>query len=212
MSRDDKAPVTIMLDPAGDARMAGRVIGDTFERGLTFQCVESIKDYLESHNKNLRVLITRLPGEVVEPLQNAVFANRLKADLYISVHMYQAKQNTLDLNFYYYALAAGGRQLDITNCSSEDRLSLKPYNESSQLYQVASNCSALTLEQFISQTFKNERRSVKKSLGFPAKPLTGIMAPAVFIEIGLHDKDDGALIAEYMAHAIEYLIKSFKTS
>ena len=34
---------TLMLDPAGDAQYPGRIIDDSFERGITLQCVEELQ-------------------------------------------------------------------------------------------------------------------------------------------------------------------------
>lgn len=38
---------TLMIDPAGDAKHAGRVIEDSFERGITLQCAEKLKKMLK---------------------------------------------------------------------------------------------------------------------------------------------------------------------
>ncbi len=37
---------TIMIDPAGDAKHTGRLIGDTLERGISLQCAEQLKTAL----------------------------------------------------------------------------------------------------------------------------------------------------------------------
>ena len=37
-----------MIDPSGDAKHTGRVIQDTFERGITLQCAEALKKELNS--------------------------------------------------------------------------------------------------------------------------------------------------------------------
>src|SRR5579863_2631895 len=73
----------VILDPAGDAKRTGRQISDSFERGITLQCVEKIKTILE-RVPYVKVIISRLPGDTVYELQNASLANRLQADLFIN--------------------------------------------------------------------------------------------------------------------------------
>ena len=69
-------PFSIMLDPAGDAQTTGRIIDDNYERGVTLQLCEDIKKQLEAEQpKNTRIVLTRFPGETIDPLQNANFAN-----------------------------------------------------------------------------------------------------------------------------------------
>jgi len=86
--RGTQKEIIIMLDPAGDAQYAGRRIDDSFERGLTLRCAEQLKQRLEQLFPQIHVVLTRLPGETVQPLQNANFANRLSVDLYLSIHFY----------------------------------------------------------------------------------------------------------------------------
>ena len=71
-----------MLDPAGDAQYPGRIIDDSFERGITLQCVEELQRAITRQFPHVRVVLTRFPGETCQPLQNAHFANRLDVDLY----------------------------------------------------------------------------------------------------------------------------------
>ena len=71
----------VVLDPAGDAKRTGRRIGDSFERGLTLQCAEKIKEIIEARSSHIKVVITRMPGDNVYDLQNASLSNRIHADL-----------------------------------------------------------------------------------------------------------------------------------
>src|SRR3972149_4092399 len=78
-------PFTIMIDPAGDAKRAGRMLEDNFERGITLSCANCLKHDLEKKYTNVRVILSRFPGETLESMQNANFANRLQVDFYISI-------------------------------------------------------------------------------------------------------------------------------
>src|SRR5579872_3367872 len=82
----DHRKVTIMLDPAGDARETGRIIEDSLERAVTIQFAQQLRDVLTSQLPNSTVIITRTPGEELQPLQQANFANRLPVDLYLNIN------------------------------------------------------------------------------------------------------------------------------
>src|SRR5258705_11785957 len=82
------APFIIVLDPAGDAKYAGRKIEDAFERGITLQCVEKMKTIIENYYPTCIVFITRIPGDMLYELQNAVFANHRNAHLFMSINFY----------------------------------------------------------------------------------------------------------------------------
>lgn len=200
-----KSPITIILDPAGDARIAGRVINDTFERSLTFECMDAVKDYLESRFKNVRVLLTRLPGETVETLQNVAFANRLKADFYVSLHMYPSRSKVINVMTYYHALKPG-----IIQVTADQSLDLKPFNDVFDQFQYASYCSAIAFQHFLKDLGKNDRLKINEPLGIPFKSLSGVFAPAIALEIGLAGKDEVIIVAEYISKALENLIKTFK--
>ena len=39
--------VTLMINPAGDAQNAGRIVGDCYERGLTLQFAEKLQKVID---------------------------------------------------------------------------------------------------------------------------------------------------------------------
>src|SRR5580692_10837387 len=55
---DKKTHRVVVIDPAGDVKRVGRRIGDSFERGLTLQCVEKIKEIIEERAPHITVVIT----------------------------------------------------------------------------------------------------------------------------------------------------------
>ena len=93
--------ITIMLDPAGDAQSAGREIQDSFERGLTLQFVQELKNEIIQHYPNVRVILTRTPGETIQPMHNALFANRLQPDLYLRIGFYFQPEIPTHVTLFY---------------------------------------------------------------------------------------------------------------
>src|SRR5690606_15053887 len=96
------SPFTIMIDPSGDTKHTGRIIQDTFERGITLQCAEQLKKELKKILPNIHIVLTRIPGETIQPLQNAAFANRLQVDLYLSIYFYFEPEIPAHISLYYY--------------------------------------------------------------------------------------------------------------
>lgn len=175
---------TLMLDPAGDAKHAGRVIEDSFERGITLQCAEKLKKELEFYNPNVRVILTRFPGESLEPLQNANFANRLEVDLYISFHFYYEDLPKPELFIYYFVN-------DTTDSWQKPTTSLSflAYDKAHRDKLARTKNAAQTLEKFLKQELYTSLFECKGVFGIPFKPLVGIIGPALGIEMSLKKKD-----------------------
>lgn len=176
---------TIMIDPAGDARHAGRAIGDSFERSLTLQCAEKIKHEIEANYPSIFVVITRLSGEAVQPLQNANFANRLGVDLYVSLNFYQECRPQADLSLLVFSEGD-----DVLGFKRTDPLSFVSLDQAHK----QSMQKSLGYANLVNSSFaKSEHKLslvIHDVLKCPFKPLLGIMAPAIGIELGLRQKND----------------------
>jgi N-acetylmuramoyl-L-alanine amidase len=191
---------TIMLNPAGDSNTPGREIDDTLERSLTMHCCQALKELLEEATPSLKVLLTRLPGEAVEPLQNVSFSNRMGVDLYVSIHFYEHKQLKPELFIYTYIQNPATdfiekKSTDLTFLPYDQayKLSLKKTKESSSLFY--STCSAAKSVLICHQP-----------LAIPFKPVRGITAPALGIEVGLSQKSDVQKIVPLIAQALKTLV------
>jgi len=174
-------PFTIMIDPAGDAKHAGRMLEDNFERGVTLQCANYLKGELERKYANVRVVLTRFPGETLEPLQNANFANRLQVDFYMSIHFYQDFENNPAIFLFRYVKHPTDRW-----AKTYVPLSLISYDQVHLIQnRLTDRWSSLMYE-----SFKKTTQSGVKNLAIPFLPLKGIYAPALGIEVGLRHKND----------------------
>ncbi len=197
-----RRPFSIMLDPAGDTKNTGRIIEDSFERGITLQFAEQLKKLLEERHLGIRVVLTRFPGETIEPLQNANFANRLDIDLYVSIHFYQERGSRPTLYMYHFLYNP------ITDFWAKPKaLSFYPYDQA--------HLSNLTQTVLWGERIKNSLKSdefkqlfdVKGLYGLPFGPLIGIKAPAIAFEAGLKNKTFWKIYLEPLAQAINNLIQ-----
>jgi N-acetylmuramoyl-L-alanine amidase len=183
-----------MLDPAGDARTPGRTIGDNFERGITAQFAQALKEVLEQMGYNLRIVLTRVPNETIAPLQNANFSNRLNADLFVSLHCYQEKGQRPSLYLYYI------QYHPITDMwHKPEQLAFYPYDQAHLLHLSRSATLADSIKKSL---ITSKKLDCKGPFGIPFKPLVGVKAPAIALEIGLKDKDDWQSMVPSIAQAI----------
>ena len=176
--------LSIMLDPAGDAKTTGRIIDDSFERGIALQYVQRLKQALEEQIPSIHITITRLPGETVTELQNAHFANRMAVDLYISIHFFNEDKVIPRVYLYTYA------QYDDSELRKID-LSFYRYDQAHLLNHVTTQKAAdLFCEVFTQNKYKKKLSCSSCTYSLPFKPLVGIKVPALAFEIGLKNKDD----------------------
>lgn len=190
---------TIMLDPAGDAHNPGRILNDSFERGITWQFAEQLKQLLEERYPALRVILSRNPGEAVQPLQNANFANRLDVDLYLSINFYHEHEPKPTI--YLYTFSYGNdiipKKTDLSFCR----------------YDQAYLCNYERTQKW-SKLFKKELQSESHAKLFickgiyklPFKPLIGIKAPAFAFEAGLKTGDDWQQLIEPIATSLHPIL------
>ncbi|MBA3751471.1 N-acetylmuramoyl-L-alanine amidase [Candidatus Dependentiae bacterium] len=193
---------TLLINPAGDAKDTGREIDGTFERGITMQCASELKKALEERISGLRVILTRFPGEVIEPLQNASFANRLTIDLYLSLHFFQHSEKLHRL-FLYHVLY--NPEIDVWEKKSNE-LVLLPYDQAYTL-------SIKRTIDYGTELFKSAKSIERaynivchKLQGLPFKPLAGISAPSVAFECGIRKKDDWKPLVPFLVTLLEPII------
>lgn len=186
---------TIMINPAGDAKDAGRMLNDSFERGITLQFAQELKKSIETIHPNTRVILTRIPGETLEFLQNANFANRLDVDFYLSIHFYKETDIRSKLFLYHYL------------CES---FYTKPFNDISLIrYNKAHLINidkTINYIEHMKKTFKNNTQfDFVNCIGIPFKPLIGIKSPAIALEIGLKESTDFKYFIDPVLQSLEFL-------
>jgi len=192
-----------MLAPAGDAHHAGRKLIESYERGVAYQLAEALQAAL--HKKyGTKVVLNRSPREAVAPLQNASFANRLGVDCFISLHLY--REESAKPKIYLYHLL--NNKLVDGASTLLDKLSFIPVHQ-------AHHSSVSITKKWISQLHdglkhKSYRRLLdcEQPLGIPFKPLMGITAPAIAIEIGLCQENRWRSLIEPLVASLSFLGES----
>lgn len=192
---------TIMIDPAGDAKHTGRLIVDTLERGISLQFAQALKERLSKLFTNIRIVITRVSGETIQPLQNASFANRLNVDLYLSLYFYHELQTPCHITIYYYLEHPVTDQWHVTK-------ELTWYHVH-QAHLINLEKTKIWGQSML-ETFTEKKWSkffmAHGLIGMPFLPLIGIKAPALALEVGLQNKKDWQMLIDPLVAAIEKII------
>ncbi|MBV8660673.1 MAG: N-acetylmuramoyl-L-alanine amidase [Candidatus Dependentiae bacterium] len=192
---------TIMIDPAGDAKHTGRLIQDTLERGISLQCAEQLKTMLTQNFKNVRVILTRVPGETIQPLQNASFANRLGVDLYLSLYFYHEPETPTHVTLYHYL------ENPVTDFWHQPiSLSLYQVNQAHLLNLKTTQAWGKIILEVLQDKKCSKFFNPRGLFGIPFTPLVGIKAPAIAVEVGLKNKQDWQQIIDPLFIAIERII------
>ena len=179
-------PFTLMINPFGDAGNAGRIIDGCYERGLTLQCAEELKKNFKKSSPHIRVILTRFPGERLEPLQNANFANRLKTDLYLNVQFYFQEHDLSHVTFYHFIQ----HPTELWAQRALPGLDFVPFDTIHRSCIKQTQEWVKMLAQELGATAHSHNFVLQGVYPCPCKPLMGIQAPAISIEIGLKNKDD----------------------
>jgi N-acetylmuramoyl-L-alanine amidase len=188
-----------MLDPAGDANDTGRLIDDVFERSLTLATAQLLKQELENSISGLQVILTRSAGETIEPFQNAQFANRCNVDFFIRLHYVQ--QNTLPDVITLYHVGWG----DECMVHNNNDMAFVCYDKA----YVASMKRTTSWAHFLQQSLNRlATGSCTGVFAIPCKPLMGITAPALCIEISLSTTSHGHTLVKNMCAALTELIRN----
>lgn len=181
-----------MIDPAGHSKDTGRKLHHGYERAETYKWAEALKGDLEKRYSDVRVVLTRAPGDEIVPLQNASFANRLKVDLFIRLQLYKEESEKPKLYLYHHVvdpLVDGTKKptspFAFVPVSQAHYAALKrTENYGTQLYR------GLTKSGFTKQFDCHTPR------GIPLKPMVGIQAPSLVLELGVHKDDHWSVTIE----------------
>lgn len=193
-------PFTIIIEPVGDAEHTGRAINDTFERGITLQFAQEIKDILTAKIPGIRVVLTRVPGETIQPMHNALFANRLQAQLYIRVGFYHEKNTPSHIALFHYA----EQKTDFWHKHNPLQ-----FYDIEHAYLINLNATKELGLKMLAELTNKSINSVFVPYGLfsiPCKPLLGIQAPALYLEAGLHNKDDWKYLIQPFTACIQAIV------
>lgn len=203
---DSQKPRIIVIGPSGDARHTGRSIDDVFERSITLRCAQELKKKLEGSIPGITIYLTRFSGDMLEPLQNAIFSNRLEADLYISINCYQEPTNIPHISLALFSYEQDYDENMSNRTKKLSPLSLVPLHKTYQPYLHQTQCVAKKLHDFLNSPENKKKYILEPLRAFPYKPLLGVNTVAIGIEFGLPKKDSWHFLTVIIANALEKIV------
>ena len=154
------------------------------ESRLTLSLAQQIKKALEDE-LGLRVYLTREEGQSPSLLERTALANRLKADLFVSIHAGGAREDDVSgYGVYYqsYRLQAGlESRLEEEIRENEPPGGPRTWETAQAAHQKASIDLARELGRSLSEVLRVSRRPPQ---GLPLAVLAGVDQPAVLLEVG----------------------------
>jgi len=107
--------ILVVIDPGHGGKDAGTYAGTLKEKDITLSIAKKLKSILESDPYNVEVVLTREGDNFVPLFKRIRMANRLKADIFISIHCnsYPANKNINGVEVYTLGPTDSEENLDI---------------------------------------------------------------------------------------------------
>lgn len=192
-------PFLLMIEASGDSAHPGRTIDDSFESTISFAIAQALKNKLITQNPSIKVILNRAYDErITSPFQNQNFANKLDIDLYISIHVFHETEAKPRIYLYQFSYHDN-------IIAKTDTLTFYPFDKIYLMNETKTNKLALDLKNNINVSKSINLQGVYK---IPFKPLIGIKAPAIGIEIGIKNRSDWSEYIDILADGIAAIIKN----
>jgi len=181
----------VVLAPYADPKNPGRIVNDTFERGIALQLAELVATKINEKNSAITVVIIK-PSDAQSAVEAASYANRLQPSLFCSLSFYQETSPQPQVSLYRYQ-HEGDLPLQ------RSTLALYPYDQAHRLFSTE---SALVIQKMYDSLREQTGLYCNKPHALPYKPLLGIAAPAYGVEIGIPTTSAWQSLAEPLALGI----------
>ncbi len=185
-----------MIEASGDSLHMGRTIDDSFESAITLALATALKQALEQRAPRAKIILNRGTGQILTPLQNAHVANKLAIDCYISLHAFLETESPPRLYLYQFNYA--------------DTIIIKQnplgFYACDTVYLLNQNQTAAWAQKMSESLKTDQSVMVNGAYKIPCKPLLGIQAPAIMIEIGLKTKDDWQCYVEPLVQSLALIM------
>lgn len=175
----------MVIDPGHGGEDTGLSIANNLvEKELTLTVALKLKPLLASDSQ-VQVLLTR--GEDLNPsiTDRTVFANRLKAGLFLSIHLIEQRSpNQSEVFVYQYSPLEVSKREAKTSASLDRRLVSWKEGQLRHLKK-----SLLLAQEVHASFYPPWQRGAQPIIGLPLAILAGIDMPAIVVEISAISKD-----------------------
>ncbi|MFH1461893.1 MAG: hypothetical protein ABIF12_03035 [bacterium] len=193
-------PIFVMINPAGHAKDVGRKLVEDYERSTAFKMAEVLKEKLQDEY-GLRCVLTRYPGEEIVDLQNASFANRLGVDFYLDLRLF--RQDIVKPKIFIYHLVYNP-MVDLAS-RVFDPYKFISVGQSHFLNISNTQSYGRKIKDILTQEYYKKSFDCLGLFGIPIKPLVGLIAPAICIEIGICEQDQWQSLIDPIVKSLNFL-------
>ena len=190
----------VMINPAGDRSNPGRRIADGYERGVTLSMAEQLQKKL-ADRYGVRVVLTRGAGEDVLELQGASFANRMNTDFFLSLHVYNQEEPKPTVSLYHLVynplIDLGAHQFV--------PFTFVPLHQAHFANSLQVRLFGSKMKDVLAEQQGKKVLDVCGLFGIPFRPLCGILAPALALEVGLSYEDQWKNILPVLVDSMSFL-------
>ncbi len=190
----------IVIDPGHGGEDTGAIgPGGTTEKDITLQIALRLKETIEEDLPHVNVVLTRTDDTYIPLKERTAIANRVRADLFLSIHANAAyRRGASGVETFFLSLEASdnearmlaaiennmvpAEELDIMDGKKEvDELTSILWDLTQTETHHESQLLAEFVHTFLVEAVKEENRGVKQA---PFIVLAGAMMPAVLVEVG----------------------------
>jgi len=134
-------------------------------------------------------------------LQNASFANRLNVDFYLSLHIYRQEQVKPKIFMYHLVYDP---MVDLAR-RAFDPLSFIPIHQAHFGGIHKTRSYAQQMKDILIMPYNQKRFDFYGFYGIPFKPLCGVFAPSLAIEIGICKEDQWKSLIDPLVESLVFL-------
>lgn len=195
---------TIVLAPTGSSTTPGRKIKNNFEYILSHQFIRALQHELLEIFPTLQIRIPNECNVQLDPLQLATISNSAPANLLVKVQFYL--ETDIKSQVYLYRCSYGqefvSRRWDLSWCPVEQAPLINKTKTKKWITQLYSQLSTEQYKPWF---------TVASPIKVPLKPMLGIIAPAILVEIGLKDDAEWTNFVKPLANSLKPVIEEILT-
>ena len=147
----------VVIDPGHGGRDPGTLIPTAKEKDIVLSVSKTLGDHILKNHPEVKVLYTRKTDVHMELKDRAAFANKSKADLFISIHVNAVKNNKAPhgAETYVFGLARTPENLAVAKAENSVILLEENYEENYQGFDPNSSESYIIFE-YIQNKFQDQ--------------------------------------------------------
>ncbi len=146
----------VVIDPGHGGHDPGAMISSAKEKNIVLEVSKLLGEYILNNHPEVKVAYTRKTDRFVELDDRAAFANKSKADLFISVHVNAVKSKSPNgAETYAFGLARTQENLEVAKAENAVILLEDNYEERYGGFDPNSSESYIIFE-YIQNTFQNQ--------------------------------------------------------